>query len=160
MKYCTLLAALLCFVFVGTAVAADGLPSKATLSQMGLSSLESVSDSAGMDVRGKAFGTLTFSIPILNLTNNPATVDSLVQLGSSTFGNSIAIVSPGTGAVSRFGSVGTAQVFFDPATGLVDTVVDGGAQTTTVPVVATINGATTVLSANITFAGTIFAGGQ
>lgn len=155
---CGILAA---FVLMSTASSLLAeTPSKQTLASMGLSSMQTVSDEEGLAVRGKAFGTLTLSIPVLNITGGGVTVDSLVTLGSTTFGNSIAIVSPGTGPVSRFGSIGTAQVFFDPATGLVDTVVDGGAQTTTVPIVATINGQTTVLSATITFAGTIFAGGQ
>lgn len=154
MKICTWATVLLVMLAAKSTLAADGLPSEKTLSKLGLAEMQLVSDEEGMEVRGKAFGTLTLTIPVFDLGTGTVTG---ISLGTSTFGNSPAIVGPGTGPINRFGSVGTASVFLDPATGLVDTVVDGGALTITVPVVDGNGGIALV---PVTFTGTLFAGGQ
>ena len=59
MRKCALVAGLLAMSSAGFAFADGGTPSQAKLGALGLGSMQVATDEQGLEVRGKAFGTLS-----------------------------------------------------------------------------------------------------
>ena len=136
-----------------SANADDGMPSNAQLEELGLSSLKVVSDIAGNDVRGRAFGALNVNFLI---TLSPPAVQTPIT-GRFVFGT-----DPAPAGATHEAQLGTAAYQRNPDGSFAIDPVSGNRVLINVPVeisaASLVNGITTV--STYSFEGALFAVGN